>query len=179
MLTVGDKFPSFSLKAVTQNDHAQGFPTITDKDQPGKWKVFFFWPKDFTFICPTELISFGELYQQFQQKNAQLYGCSTDSDYVHLAWRNNHPGLRDLPYPMLSDIKKELSTSLGILHRSEGVCLRATYIVDPEGIIRHVSINDLSVGRNTEETLRILSGLQSEGLCGCNWKPGEAHIKAA
>ena len=179
MLTIGDQFPSFNLKAVTQNDHSEGFPSVNEQDQSGKWKVFFFWPKDFTFICPTELISFGDLYSEFQKRNAQIYGCSTDSDYVHLAWRNSHPGLANLPYPMLSDIKRELSERLGILHPSEGVCLRATYIVDPEGKIRHVSVNDLSVGRNTDETLRILDGLQSEELCGCNWKPGQAHIKAA
>jgi lipoyl-dependent peroxiredoxin subunit C len=179
MLTIGDKFPSFNLKAVTKNNHNNDFPVLNEKDQQGKWKVYFFWPKDFTFICPTELMGFDELYQEFQKRNAQVYGCSTDSEYAHLAWRNNHPGLKNLPYPMLSDIKKELSDRLGILHHHEGVCLRATYIVDPEGTIRHVSVNDLEVGRNTEEILRILDGLQSKGLCGCNWKPGEAHINAA
>ena len=178
MLTIGDLFPSFSLNAVTQNHH-DTFPVMTNQDQAGKWKIFFFWPKDFTFICPTEIISFGELNEEFQKLNTQIYGCSTDSDYVHLAWRNSHPGLKTLSYPMLSDIKRELSQSLGILHQEAGVCLRATYIVDPQGIIRHVSVNDLSVGRNTQEILRILSGLQSKELCGCNWKPGEAHIKAA
>ena len=179
MLTIGDKFPSFDLKAVTKNDHTNDFPIVNEKDQPGKWKVYFFWPKDFTFICPTELTGFDELYQEFQKRNTQVYGCSTDSEYVHLAWRNSHPGLKNLRYPMLSDIKRELSDRLGIVHRHEGVCLRATYIVDSEGIIRHVSVNDLSVGRNTQETLRILDGLQSEGLCGCNWKPGDPHINAA
>lgn len=177
MLTVGDTFPNFRLKAVTKNEHLEDFPTMTSEDHSGKWKVFFFWPKDFTFICPTELIGFSNLYQCFQERHAEIYGCSTDSDYVHMAWRQNHPGLKNLNFPMLSDIKKELSQALGILHKEEGVCLRATYIVDPEGIIRHLSINDLSVGRNVDEILRILDGLQSDGLCGCNWQPGQDHVK--
>lgn len=179
MLTVGDQFPEFCLKAVTQNSHPQGFPEITEKDQSGKWKIYFFWPKDFTFICPTELVGFSELYPEFEKRNTTIYGVSTDSEYAHLAWRTSQAGLKNLPYPMLSDIKKELSNALGILHREEGVCLRATYIVDPEGTIRHLSINDLSVGRNTEEILRILDGFQSEMLCGCNWKLGESHINVA
>lgn len=176
MLSIGQKFPSFSLKAVTDNSHKEGFPLINEMDHQGKWKIFFFWPKDFTFICPTELIGFGELYSQFQNRNTQIYGCSTDSDYVHMAWRDHHPDLKSLPYPMLSDIKKELSEQLGILHPTEGVCFRATFIVDPDHIIRHVSVNDLNVGRNTEEVLRILDGLQSKELCGCNWKLGENFI---
>jgi peroxiredoxin (alkyl hydroperoxide reductase subunit C) len=104
---------------------------------------------------------------------------STDTQYVHLAWRKNHPDLKDLPYPMLADTKRELSTRLGVLHRDDGVPLRATFVVDPDGIIRHVSVNDLSVGRNVEETLRILDALQTDELCPCNWKPGEPTLKVA
>ncbi|MFN7710625.1 MAG: peroxiredoxin [Holosporales bacterium] len=179
MLTIGDKFPEFSLKAVVSNDVKDGFKMMSNASDAGKWKVFFFWPKDFTFICPTEMIGFGILNEEFEKRGAKLYGCSTDSDFVHLAWRKNHEGLSDLPYPMLSDITRTLSSSLGILDKKEGVCLRATFVVDPEGIIRHVSVNDLSVGRNPEEILRILDGLQSGELCPCNWQQGEAFIKVA
>ena len=178
MLTVGDKFPAFSLKAVRTSEIGD-FPLVTDQSDKGKWKLFFFWPKDFTFICPTEIMGYGDLYTQFKERNCIVYGCSTDSDFVHVAWRKHHDGLKNSPFAWLSDIRKELSNALGILHKQEGVCLRATYLVDPEGVIRHVSINDLSVGRNVEETLRILDGLQSEGLCGCNWQKGQDYVKVA
>lgn len=181
MRTIGQKFPTYSLKACVSADGSAGFPIMTDTDKTdaGKWKLYFFWPKDFTFVCPTELTAFNDIYQDLKDRNCSLYGCSTDSDYVHLAWRQNHQDLTDLRYPMLSDIKKELSSALGILHADEGVCYRATYLVDPEGTIRHVSVNDLSVGRNTAEVLRILDGLQSGGLSPCNWKPGDQLIKVA
>ena len=178
MLTIGDKFPSYNLTGVTSNEMS-GFKPFTNETNEGKWKVYFFWPKDFTFICPTEIEAFGELTSEFEATNAVVYGLSTDSEFVHLAWRKDHPGLNSLPFPMLSDIKRELSLELGVLHRDEGVCLRATYIVDPEGVIRHVSVNDLSVGRNPEETLRILKGLQDGGLMPCNWRPGQQSIKVA
>src|SRR5690606_12157676 len=106
-------------------------------------------------------------------------GVSTDSEYVHLAWRNTHPDLADLPFPMVSDIKRELSSALGILDRNEGVALRATFIVDPQGIIRFVTVNDLSVGRNPQEVLRVLDALQTDELCPCNWQRGEATLSAA
>lgn len=177
MRTIGQPFPSYALKACV--DSTPHFPIITDKANQGKWALYFFWPKDFTFICPTEMMAFGEMYQAFKDRNCNVYGCSTDSDFVHLAWRQNHAGLTNLPYPMLSDIKKELSAALGILHEDEGVCYRATYLVDPDGIIRHVSVNDLEVGRNTSEFLRILDALQTGGLAPCNWQPGQDLIKVA
>ena len=108
-----------------------------------------------------------------------MLGVSTDSEYVHLAWRNDHPDLKDLPFPMLADIKRELSSALGILHKQEGVALRATFIVDPDGIIRYVSVNDLSVGRNVDEVLRVLDALQTDELCPCNWQKGEETLSAA
>lgn len=178
MLTIGDRFPSFNLKAVMGNNISD-FTDVSDQTDAGKWKVYFFWPKDFTFVCPTEIIRFGELENAFKERNAQVYGLSTDSEFVHLAWRNSHPGLKELPFPMVSDIKHELSKTLGILHREEGVCLRATFIVDPEGVIRFVSVNDLSVGRNPDEILRVLDGLQTEELTPCNWKKGDDVLNVA
>jgi peroxiredoxin (alkyl hydroperoxide reductase subunit C) len=141
--------------------------------------VVFFWPKDFTFVCPTEIAAFGKLNREFSDRDAVVYGVSTDSEFVHLAWRQNHADLKGLPFPMLADIKRELSTALGILDKQEGVALRATFIVDPEGVIRFVSVNDLSVGRNPQEVLRVLDALQTDELCPCNWQKGEPVLKAA
>jgi alkyl hydroperoxide reductase subunit AhpC len=179
MLTVGDKFPSFSLNSVVSLEANKEFQTLTESSYPGKWLVVFFWPMDFTFICPTEIAEFGKRNADFQDRDAQVLGASTDTHFVHLAWRNNHPDLKALPFPMLADIKRELSTALGILHKQDGVALRATFIVDPQGIVRHVSVNDLSVGRNVDEVLRVLDALQTDELCPCNWKKGEATLEAA
>jgi alkyl hydroperoxide reductase subunit AhpC len=179
MLTVGDKFPSFDLNAVVDIDPAKAFERITDQSNKGKWKVVFFWPKDFTFVCPTEIASFGKLNGDFNDRDAVVYGASTDNEFVHLAWRQNHADLKDLPFPMLSDLKRELTSALGILDRNEGVAMRATYIVDPEGIIRFASVTDLNVGRNTQEVLRVLDALQTDELCPCNWQKGQDVLKAA
>lgn len=176
MLTIGDKFPSFSLQACVSRTQGEEFKTITENDYEGKWKVFFFWPMDFTFICPTEIAEFGKANGDFDDRDAVILGGSTDTHYVHLAWRNDHEDLKDLPFPMLADTKRELSEALGILHKDAGVCLRATYIVDPDGIIRWVSVNDLSVGRSVPETLRVLDGLQTDELCPCNWEKGQPTL---
>lgn len=179
MLTVGDKLPIFDLKSVVSANQSDDFAQTNNQTDADKWKVLFFWPKDFTFVCPTEIAAFGQLNSDFKERNAVIYGVSTDSEYVHLAWRQNHPDLNSLPFPMLSDIKRELSSALGILHQQEGVCLRATFIVDPQGIIRFVSVNDLSVGRNPHEVLRVLDGLQTEELCPCNWQKRDAVLSVA
>ena len=179
MLTVGDKFPSFDLNAVVDIDPAKAFERITDQSNKGKWKIVFFWPKDFTFVCPTEIAAFGKLNGDFNDRDAVVYGASIDSEFVHLAWRQNHADLQDLPFAMLADIKRELSNALGILDKNEGVAMRATYIVDPDGIIRFASVTDLNVGRNTQEVLRVLDALQTDELCPCNWQKGQDVLKAA
>jgi peroxiredoxin (alkyl hydroperoxide reductase subunit C) len=179
MLTVGQQFPAYELTGVVSSDPATAFQTFRHDSTPGRWQVIFFWPKDFTFVCPTEIAAFGKLARDFADRDAQLLGASTDSEYVHLAWRQSHPDLKELPYPMLSDIKRELSSSLGILDAKAGVCLRATFIVDPQGTIRFASVNDLSVGRNPEEVLRVLDALQTDELCPCNWKKGQPTLDAA
>jgi alkyl hydroperoxide reductase subunit AhpC len=179
MLTVGDKFPSFDLNAVVDIDPAKAFERITDQSNKGKWKIVFFWPKDFTFVCPTEIAAFGKLNGDFNDRDAVVYGASIDSEFVHLAWRQNHADLKDLPFAMLADIKRELSNALGILDRQEGVAMRATYIVDPDNIIRFASVTDLNVGRNTQEVLRVLDALQTDELCPCNWQKGQDVLKAA
>jgi peroxiredoxin (alkyl hydroperoxide reductase subunit C) len=176
MLGVGKKFPSFSMKAVVSNDPKTGIIDYSSESLKGKWSVIFFYPKDFTFVCPTEIKAFGDLNKEFNSREAQVLTASTDNEFVHLAWRSQKEELKTLPFPMLSDIKRELSMSLGILDEAEGVAQRATYIVDPMGIIRHVSVNDLSVGRNPKEILRVLDALQTDELCPCNWQPGEKTL---
>jgi peroxiredoxin (alkyl hydroperoxide reductase subunit C) len=179
MLTVGDRIPAFDLQAVVSTEQDRAFARLTDQSDAGKWKIVFFWPKDFTFVCPTEIAAFGRLNSEFNDRDAVVYGVSTDSEFVHLAWCRSHPDLEDLPFPMLADIKRELSQALGILDRKEGVAMRATFIVDPEGVIRFVSVNDLNVGRNPQEVLRVLDALQTDELCPCNWQKGDEFLKAA
>ena len=176
MLTINDQFPTFAATAVAADKQ---FIQITDKTYQGKWQVYFFWPKDFTFVCPTEIAAFGKLNGEFADRDAQVLGVSIDSEYVHLAWRNSHEDLKNLPFPMVADLKRELSQALGVLDKREGVALRATVIVDPQGVIRFVSVNDLNVGRNPQEVLRVLDALQTDELCPCNWKKGDATLSAA
>lgn len=176
MLTVGDTFPDFSVTGVVSGDPKTAFRSFDAKTDEGKWKVFFSWPKDFTFVCPTEIAGFGKANAAFGERDAVIYGFSVDSEYVHLAWRQNHKDLRDLPFPMLSDIKRELSEALGVLDQDKGVAKRATFIVDPEGIIRFVYVTDMSVGRNPLEVLRVLDALQTDELCPCNWQKGDDFI---
>jgi peroxiredoxin (alkyl hydroperoxide reductase subunit C) len=177
MLRVGEKFPEFAVKATVSIEKGKEFAEITNESYPGKWKVYFFWPKDFTFVCPTEIAAFGKLNREFKDRDCQVIGGSTDSEFVHLAWRKDHADLRNLPFPMLADIKRELSEELGILDPNEGVCQRATFIVDPDGIIRYVAVTDLSVGRNVDDVLRVLDALQTDELCPCNWNKGEETLK--
>ncbi len=175
MLTVGHRIPEFKLQATVSREPGKTFQEISHQSYPQKWLVLFAWPMDFTFVCPTEIAAFGAKDKAFKDRDAQVLGLSTDSHFVHLAWRNDHPDLKELPFPMLADIKRELSSALGILHQ-DGVPLRATFIVDPEGVIRWVSVNDLSVGRNVDEVLRTLDALQTDELCPCNWQKGEATL---
>ena len=176
MLSIGEKFPEYSLTATVSIEKDKAFQTVTNADYPGKWKVYFFWPKDFTFVCPTEIAGFGRLNREFQERDAQILGGSTDSEFVHLAWRTHHEDLKKIPFPMLSDIKHELCEELGILDLNAGVAQRATFIVDPDNVIRFVYVTDSSVGRNPEEVLRVLDALQTDELCPCNWKKGEATL---
>ena len=179
MLSIGDPFPQFKLKATVGIDSLDSaFADIDNDTYPGQWTLVFFYPKDFTFVCPTEIKGFGDLNQQFVDRNCQVLAASTDSEFVHLAWRKDHKDLRELPFPMLADIKKDLTRALGIL-TDDGVAQRATFLVDPDGIIRFVYITDGSVGRNPQEVLRVLDALQTDQLCPCNWRQGESVLKAA
>ena len=179
MTGVGQRFPQFSLTGVVSNDVNHAFQSFTQDSFPGKWRVVFFWPKDFTFVCPTEIAAFGKLEKEFRARDAQLLGASIDTEYVHLAWRRQKEELRNLPFPMLADVKRELAGALGILDPEAGVAQRATFIVDPHGVIRFVCVTDLNVGRSPEEVLRVLDALQTDELCPCNWQQGEDTLKAA
>ena len=180
MLTVGDKFPEFNLKATVSTESLEkAFFPITNTTYKNKWLLVFFYPKDFTFVCPTEIKGFGDLNSQFADRDTQVLAASTDSEFVHLAWRKDKEELRNLPFPMLADIKRELSSALGILDPEAGVAQRATFIVDPQGVVRFVYVTDLNVGRSPEEVLRVLDALQTDELCPCNWKQGEDTLKAA
>ena len=179
MLTVGDTFPSFHLQAAVSLDKGKEFQEISDAAYPGKWKVVFFWPMDFTFVCPTEIAEFGKRNGDFTDRDAQVLGASTDTHFVHLAWRNNHADLKDLPFPMLADTKRELSR--GARHPAQAGrrarCARRSSSI-PRASSAAVSVNDLSVGRNVDEVLRMLDALQTDELCPCNWKKGEETLEA-
>lgn len=177
MLTTGNRFPEFSLKGVVSTEIAKAFIDINHNTYQNQWQIFFFWPKDFTFVCPTEIAEFGKLHKEFADRDAQLLGVSTDSEFVHLAWKREQAALESLPFPMLADIKRELSQSLGILDQQEGVAKRAVFIVDPEKIIRFTMVTDLKVGRNPQEVLRVLDALQTDELCPCNWQKGESTLQ--
>jgi len=177
MLTVGDKFPEFEKAAVLANKE---FGQITSEDHKNesKWMVVFWYPKDFTFVCPTEIIEFNKNHEKFKQLNCELYGASTDTEAVHLAWRDNDPRLSGLTFPLIADTSKSLSEELGIL-QPEKVAYRATYIVDPEGIIQWVNVNNDTTGRNVAEVLRALEATQNPGLTACDWTPGQPTLLEA
>ena len=178
MLTVGDQFPQFKLNANVSREKGKEFKQVSNQDFAGKWIVFYAYPKDFTFICPTEIVEFGKHTADFADRDAVVIGGSTDNEYSHLAWRNAHADLADLPTPLVH-ITPAFANELGLLHKESGVALRVTFVVDPNGTIRSVSAYDLSVGRNVNEVLRTLDALQSDELCPCNWQKGEDTIKVA
>lgn len=185
LLTIGDQFPAYQLTALIGGDLSKVdakqpgdyFTTITSDEHPGKWRVVFFWPKDFTFVCPTEIAAFSKLNDEFEDRDAQILGVSIDSEFAHFQWRAQHNDLKTLPFPMLSDIKRELSQAAGVLN-ADGVADRVTFIVDPNNEIQFVSATAGSVGRNVDEILRVLDALQSDELCACNWRKGDPTLDA-
>lgn len=185
MLGIGDKLPNFSVTGVKPkfNRHEENgvsaFETITQDSFQGKWKVFFFYPKDFTFVCPTEIVEFAKLNDDFADRDCIVLGGSTDNEFCKLAWRREHKDLNALNQWSFGDSNGSLVDGLGIRDRENGVAFRATFIVDPHNVIQHVSVNNLNVGRNPKETLRILDGLQSDELCACNRPVGGDTIDAS
>jgi peroxiredoxin (alkyl hydroperoxide reductase subunit C) len=174
MLTVGDRFPQFNVDACI-GIGKDGFTKISNDTYRGKWVCYFFYPKDFTFVCPTELVEFGKKVKEFKDRDCELVTGSTDNEFSHQAWRIAHADLKNLPIPMLNASK--LAFDLGIVCPAALACLRATFIVDPNGDIQWASANPLSVGRSVPEVLRMLDAIQSDELCPCNWKPGDPPLK--
>lgn len=185
MLGIGDKLPEFNITGVKPgfNKHEENgqsaFEAITEKSFEGKWKVYFFYPKDFTFVCPTEIIEFAKLEEEFADRDCVVLGGSTDNEFCKLAWRREHEGLKGLNQWSFADTNGSLVDGLGIRDLDAGVALRATFIVDPDNVIQHVSVNGLNVGRNPKETLRILDALQSDELCPCNRAVGGDTINVS
>ena len=180
IMTVGEKFPEFELLALKGGNLAEAnaqqpedyFETVSLNTYPGKWKIVFFYPKDFTFVCPTEIAAFGKLDEEFQDRDTQVLGGSVDNEFSHFNWRATNDELKDVPFPMFSDIKHELIRELGV-ENADGVADRATFIIDPDGIIQFVSVTPDAVGRNVDEVLRVLDALQSEEVCACNWEAND------
>lgn len=170
MVKVGERAPDFELEAY----HNGEIRRIKLSEHRGKWIVLFFWPLDFTFVCPTEIRGFNQLFDEFKKLNAEIFGCSVDSVYSHKAWQTSDLG--EVKYPMLSDFNKVVSRAYNVLEENKGVALRGTFIIDPEGILRWSVVSDLNVGRSAKETLRVLQALQTGELCPLEWQPGESTL---
>jgi alkyl hydroperoxide reductase subunit AhpC len=169
-LQVGQPAPDFTMEGVLGKE----IKDFSLSDFRGKWVVLFFYPLDFTFVCPTEIIGFNERQDDFAKLNAMVLGASVDSKFSHLAWISQELG--ELRYPLLSDITKDVARQYGILIEQQGISLRGLYIVDPNGILRYELVHDLNVGRSVEETLRVLEALQTGELCPVDWKKGKTTL---
>ena len=182
MKTVGDKLEKFAVTGI--NPGSDQFFDITENSFPGKWKVIVFYPKDFTFVCPTEIVAYDKLFQDFADRDAVLLTGSTDNEFCKLAWQNAHPDLKKIKHIQFADTQREhvnhsgdwvnlsLVQQLGVFYNPAGAALRATFIVDPDNVIQHVTVNNLNVGRSPEETLRVLDSCQTGELCPCNRQVG-------
>ncbi|ASS74733.1 thioredoxin peroxidase [Tumebacillus algifaecis] len=177
MPLVGSAAPNFNMLS-TKNLETLDV-SVTLEDYRGKWLVLFFYPLDFTFVCPTEITAMSDRAQEFADLDAEILGVSVDSIHSHRAWiktpRENN-GLGELNYPLGADITKECARAYGVLLEEQGIALRGLFIIDPEGIVQHATINSLNVGRSVDETLRVLEALQTGGLCPANWKPGQSTL---
>ena len=179
-LRVGENAPDFTATAVVD----QEFKTIKLSDYRGKYVVLFFYPLDFTFVCPTEITAFSDSYDQFKDINTEVLGVSVDSEFSHLAWiqtERKAGGVGDLEYPLVSDIKKSISTDYNVLDPEAGVALRGLFIIDREGVLQHATINNLSFGRSVDETYRVLQAIQyvqahPDEVCPAGWEPGDATM---
>lgn len=183
MKTVGNRLDAFRVTGVKpgfnqpEEKGVSAFEPITERSFPGKWKVIYFYPKDFTFVCPTEIVGYAKLAKDFEERDAVLLAGSADNEFVKLAWRREHKDLNRLNHWQFADTTGALIDQLGVRDAAEGVPLRATFIVDPDNMIQHVTVNNLNVGRSPEETLRILDGLQTDELCPCNRAVGSETLR--
>lgn len=183
MLGIGEKLPEFKVtgvKPVFMEHEEKGesaFEEITQASFPGKWKLIYFYPKDFTFVCPTEIAEFGRLGKEFEDRDCVVLGGSTDNEFVKLAWRRTHRDLARLPHWQFADTNGSLVDGLGV-RSADGVAYRATFLVDPHNVIQHVYVTNLNVGRNPQDTLRVLDALQTDELCPCNRQIGGDTLAA-
>jgi len=178
---VGRKAPEFALEGVLNGR----FATYRLADYRGKWVVLFFYPLDFTFVCPTEILAFSDRVGEFRKLGAEVLGASVDSKYSHLAWTEKpreEGGIKGLSYPLLEDLGKDLAKEYGVLAEDGKVALRGLFIVDPDGVVQHATVNNLGVGRSVDETLRVLQAFQfvreNGEVCPADWKPGTKSMKA-
>jgi peroxiredoxin (alkyl hydroperoxide reductase subunit C) len=182
MLTVGDILPEFTVTGVkpgftTHEENGESaFFDITQNSFENKWKLIYFYPKDFTFVCPTEIVGFDKLVGEFGDRDCVVLGGSTDNEFCKLAWRREHPDLANMKQYAFADTKGDLVDGLGVREKDAGVALRATFLVDPNNVIQHASVNNLNVGRNPDEILRLLDGFQTDELCPCNRPAGGAVL---
>jgi peroxiredoxin (alkyl hydroperoxide reductase subunit C) len=185
MIGVGQKLPSFKIVGVKPgfNKHEENgqsaFEDLDNDSFKGKWKIIFFYPKDFTFVCPTEISEFARLNKDFADRDAVVLGGSTDNEHSKLGWRREHPDLNKLPIWQFADNGGRFARDLGVLDEENGVALRATFIVDPHNVVQQITVNGLNVGRNPQDTLRVLDGLQTDELCACNRPVGGETLKPA
>ncbi|HHT9130913.1 MAG TPA: peroxiredoxin [Candidatus Tripitaka californicus] len=175
MVKIGDKAPQFEEMAYVKG----AMKKVKLADYNGKWVVLFFYPLDFTFICPTEIEGFAKFSKEFGKLGAVVVGASTDSEYSHKAWFEGDSRLKEVAYPVLADTAHRVSRAYGVLKEDKGIAYRGTFIIDPEGVIRYTLISDLSAGRSVKETLRVLQALQSGELCPVEWTPGQKTLGKA
>ena len=171
MKTVGDKVGKFAITGVKPGQPEDAFFTITDESYPGKWKVVVYYPKDFTFVCPTEIVAYDKLARDFEDRDAVLLTGSTDNEFCKVSWQKAHSDLQKITHTQFADTARDehsLIDQLGVFYAPAGAALRATFIIDPDNVIQHVTVNNLNVGRSPEETLRVLDALQTGELCACN-----------
>ncbi len=184
MAGIGERIPSFSVTGVKpgfekhEENGESAFETLTEASFPGKWKIIFFYPKDFTFVCPTEIAEFARLNDEFAERDAIVLGGSTDNEFVKLAWRRDHKDLAKLPIWQFADSNGSLTDGLGV-RSPAGVAYRYTFVVDPDNVIQHIYATNLNVGRAPMDTLRVLDALQTDELCPCNREVGGDVLKAA
>ena len=175
MSVINSKIKPFKTQAFKQGK----FIEVSEQDVLGSWAVFFFYPADFTFVCPTELGDVADHYEELRRMDVEVYSVSTDTHFVHKAWHDASDTIGKIQYTMLGDPSGAVTNNFGVMREGQGLADRATFIVDPEGTIQHVSVNGLDVGRNPNETLRLLDAFQTGELCPCNWKKGEEVLRPA
>jgi peroxiredoxin (alkyl hydroperoxide reductase subunit C) len=174
---IGLPAPSFNLLSTKNMESLE--EKISLEDYRGKWLMFFFWPFDFTFVCPTEITAFSDHYEEFKELDCEIVGASVDSIYTHRAWTQTpreQNGIGEVKFPLVSDFSKETAEAYGILDEATRAAHRGLFIIDPEGILRYQVVTDMNVGRSVDETLRVLQALQAGGLCPANWKPGDKTL---